>query len=153
MQALVVAQISNYLENESVARCAGTLVVAPKITAEMLGGSFEPHGLTNASNMLARAVAEKYDNSEIIQAADLGTIDGCSSPVIVVKLKSYHKEAARIGQFRGYITVQVLFFDTSASKKPREIREFSARGGVFWGDSTPFNKALDSVVGQMRASL
>lgn len=109
--------------------------------------------MTNAANSLASAVTDKVKGSEVLQPADLAKIDDCTSKVVVVRLKSYHTEPASMGQHRGFITVQLLYFDSPKSKSPSETKEFEAKGDVHWGDSTPFANAVKAVVNTMRKKL
>jgi hypothetical protein len=149
-----LAQIANYVgKNAAIASCASTFVVAPTITAEMLGGDFEPDELTNASNSLASAVASHLKGSEILQPGDISKIEDCTSKVVVVRLKSYHTEPARMGQHRGYIVVQLLYFDSPKSQTPTETKEFEDSGAVHWGESTPFANAVKSVAKTIRHGL
>lgn len=148
------SQVAEYLsEGPTGSECARTLVVAPMISQEDLGGEFEPDELTNASNMLANTVAKKYKETIVVSTGNLKKLENCNSSVIAVRLKSYHKEPARMGQFRGFITIDVLYFDSPQSAKPSEIKTFEASGKVHWGDSTPFANAVESVCRKIRYGL
>lgn len=143
--SLMSAQISSYLESSPQGECAPVIIIAPEIKAKMLGGDFESEELTNASNMLASAVSNNYKKSKIIQKTDLESIKNCNSNVVVVKLINYYKEPARMGQFRGHISVEILFFPSPHHPEPTNKYKFNAKGGVHWGDSTPFFNAIGAV--------
>jgi len=148
-----VAQVSNYVGKNALPGCASTFVVAPTITNDMLGADIDQEDRTNAANSLAGAVAGKLKGSEVVQPGDIAKIEGCTSVVVVVRLKGYHTEPARMGQHRGFITVQLLYFDSPKTEKPTETKEFDASGEVHWGDSTPFANAVTAVVKTMRKKL
>jgi hypothetical protein len=58
-----------------------------------------------------------------------------------------------MGQHRGYIAVQLLYFDSPKSQTPTETKEFEESGAVHWGDSTPFANAVKAVASKMRHGL
>lgn len=145
-----LAQVSSYVgKNPTAANCAGTIVVAPTITREAVSG-VDQEDLTNGANSLAGAVASKVKGAEIVQPADVAKIDACASKVIVVRLKGYHTEPARMGQHRGFLAVELLYFDSPQSKTPSNTKSFEESGAVHWGDTTPFENAVKSVVSAIR---
>ena len=155
LPTVTLAQVGNYVgANPKAAICAAsTFVIAPTLTVENVGASLDPEDLGNAASTLASAVVYGIKGSEIIQPSNLATIDYCASTVVVLRLKSYHTESARMGQHRGFIAVQVLFFDSPKSQTPTNTKDFDASGAVHWGDSTPFANAVKSVASKIRHGL
>jgi hypothetical protein len=155
--ATVFSQIDIYVNKTgselTANECGKTIIVAPKITQEILGGNFDSSELKSARFLLSKAVSDKINGSTIIEPENLNSITNCESKVIVIKLISYHKEPARLGQFRGFITIQLLFFQTPKSPTPESIQEFSDHGGIHWGDSEPFFKAVNSVCSKIKLEL
>jgi hypothetical protein len=155
--ATVFSQLDSYVNKTgselTANECGKTIIVAPKITAEILGGNFDSSELKSARFLLSKAVSDKIKNSTIIEPENLNSITNCESKVIVIKLMSYHKEPARLGQFRGFITIQILFFQTPKSPTPESTQEFSDHGGVHWGDSEPFFKAVNSICSKIKWEL
>lgn len=147
------AQVSNYVgKNPTNASCASTFVVAPTITPDVVSG-VDQEDLSNGASTLASAVTSKVKDAEIVRPDDIARIDDCASQVIVVRLKSYHTEPARMGQHRGFLSVELLYFESPKSKSPTATRAFEASGDVHWGDTTPFENAVKAVAGSMRHKL
>ncbi len=147
------AQVASYVgEKPNAVGCADTFVVAPTITSAAVPG-VDQQDLTNASNSLASAVSHKVKGSEILQPTDITKIDECHSKVVVVKVKNYHTEPARMGQNRGILAVQLLYFDSPASSTPVQTKDFEHSGAVHWGDTTPFENAVKSVASAIRHGL
>jgi hypothetical protein len=153
------AQISDYIKEDKSAaapvqqQCADVIVVRPELTSEKLGGSFKPLELQSASTLLANAFASQFNNSIVIAPDQIDTISKCTSKVIVVKLKSYSKQPAAMGQFEGNITVVAHVFKTPVETTPYISKEFSDSGRRHWGDNGPLLKAIDAVSGKIKKEL
>jgi hypothetical protein len=124
-----------------------------EIKQEMLGGSFSDEEIKNASNMLTDVVLDKYPSASLINFNELGDISKCHSRLIRIKLLNYHTESVRMGQHKGFITIQIIevFPQQSGTLPPAQyIDQYEASGGINWGNSQPFADAVKAVCREIK---
>lgn len=126
--------------------CNNIFIVRPDLKPEVVPGDFEKGELLSAGNMIANAIMAKISSSsKIIASNELEFIQKCNSKLIVARVKSYHKEPARMGQYEGVVTIVIEVYNSVQQSKPTSIEEFSAKGKRHWGDSVPLENSFQSV--------
>jgi len=152
LAACAYCQVSNYLKGDAN-NCPSVLVVKPAMDSENIGRDLEPEDFQTSSSLIGDAIAQQYDNCTVISVGDLPKYEKCNCFVMVAKVKSYVKEPARMGQWVGNLTVEVLTFDSPRANKPNESQDFQGNSGRTWGSSGPFRDASDAVAKDIRRHL
>ena len=147
-----LSEPENVLKRKTI-DCESLFIVRPEVNAENVGNNFEQAEFLIASNMVASAILSKYVGGTIIYPEDLPLIKNCNSQIILVEVKLYHTEPARMGQNVGIVTILIKFYDPTNSTKPHSQREFSAKGERHWGDSVPLQSAFKSVSEEIKRKL
>jgi len=120
--------------------------VKPYLGPNVIAGNYEPSELISAETMLIKALAAHLPSPpEAIAKKELESVKNCNAQLITVKVESYYKEPARLGQFVGVISIIIETYDSIQQEKPTRTETFSARGELHWGDSVPFENAIISV--------
>ncbi len=131
--------------------CAAVFVVRPEMNASNVPSNFEEGEFLNASNMIAVEITKKTDSrSAIIASEDIDAIQNCNAKMIVVKVITYYKKPAAMGQSEGVLTISISNYDSPRQKTPVSTQQFTAEGDRHWGDSVPLQNAIDEVCKQIR---
>lgn len=131
--------------------CTEVFIVRPDMRLELVPGSYEDDELLSAANMVADAVSSSISApTSIISVEEIPSVKKCSSRLIVARVKSYHKEPARMGQYEGVVTVVIETYSDLAKDTPDRTEEFTAKGGRHWGDSVPLENAFEAVSKSIR---
>jgi hypothetical protein len=118
---------------------------------ELVPGSYEEDELLSAANMVADAVSSAISApTSIISVDELSSVKKCSARLIIARVKSYHKEPARMGQYQGVVTITIETYSDLAKNTPDRTEEFTAKGGRHWGDSVPLENAFEAVSRRIR---
>jgi len=134
--------------------CKSVFIVKPDLGPQIVPGKFNEIELRSVSAMLTNAVQSNIDSdNEVISAGEVSTVMNCNAKKIVVKVESYHKEPAVIGQFVGVITISIELYDSMQQNTLYSIQKFKAEGGRHWGDTVPLENAVKSVSKSIRRHL
>jgi hypothetical protein len=140
------ADVSDYLgDTAKSSKCPKMIVIRPELSEKNVFFPVNAEDYDIASNMIASAVANKYEGATIISAKQLNDLKICNIPVALPKLKSYTKEPAIFGQSEGKATVSVLHFHSTYADAPDKEISVTASGDRHWGDSIPFINAIQAV--------
>lgn len=126
-------------------------IVRPDMKPELVPGSYEDDELLSAANMVVDAIMSSVSApSAIIAVDELPSVEKCSGRLIVIRVKSYHKEPARMGQYEGVVTVSIESYNQIGQESPARVDQFTAKGGRHWGDSVPLENAFEAVSKKIR---
>ena len=125
--------------------CSDIFIIRPTIDTKIIPGELSEDELLNNSSSIADAVASVMGKGvTVIFPSDADVIDKCKAKFVEIRVKSYHKEPARLGQYIGCITVSITLLDYS-DRKPLSVIEISEKGKLHWGDYVPFQNAVDKL--------
>ena len=127
--------------------CNKTFIVRPDMNPQIIPGDYEESELLIAANMIANAIicGMPSTSTTIISNDEVDIVKHCKSNMVIAKVKSYHKEPARMGQYQGVVSITIDFYNSVGDKRPSRIEEFEAKGGRHWGDSVPLENAFQAV--------
>ncbi len=135
--------------------CSAMLVVRPIMSQQTIPGDYEDGELNSAANMIANAVisALTLPSSTIISDEEIDIVKHCKGKLVITRVKSYHKEPARMGQYQGVVRISVEIYNSVTDRRPTRVEEYEAKGGRHWGDSVPLENAFQAVSKKIRRNL
>ena len=141
-------QIEDYIENKEP-ECAKYYIIQPIVDSAVVGFQIKDNEAHDVSLMIANGVHQKIPGSLIINHLEIDKIEACNSVTILLRIKEYFKIPDKRGQFRGNITLEILFFKTTEEVAPYKTYKISATGKRHWGDNTPLFNALERIVSKI----
>lgn len=153
VQEPITAKTESTLQTRKNIPCSAVFVVRPDMNPQIVPGDYEDGELISAANMIANAVISAMSSSStatIISNDEIDIVKTCRSRLVIARVKSYHKEPARMGRYQGVVRIAIETYNSVTDKKPARVEEFEAKGGRHWGDSVPLENAFQSVSKHIR---
>jgi len=121
-----------------------TYILLPIITQHDLLGNFNDYEIERATLQLAKNINIKYGSQNVKFVYNDSAIINTRAKIIKFNLKHYEKIPAKLNQWEGYIIIEVVIFNNKNDKNPQSYI-FEAVGKRHWGDSIPFENAINAL--------